>query len=135
GTQVAFRDAPSETTPKPDGLKRYETWIKKSGGPMNENSSVGWLNADLFVRGLKAAGCDFTRQKVIDAVNQMTNYNADGILPAVDWTKAHTQAPGCFAYLKVPNAKFKPVFGQAGEPFLRFPAALTSIPQNPQAVG
>lgn len=135
GNYVAIPYAPFETTPKPDGLKRYEKWIKKSGGTMNENSYVGWLNADLFVRGLKAAGCDFTRQKVIDAVNQMTNYNADGILPAVDWTKAHTQAPGCFAYLKVQNAKFKPVFGQSGKPFLCFPADLTSIPQNPQAVG
>ncbi|HMG27528.1 MAG TPA: ABC transporter substrate-binding protein [Acidimicrobiia bacterium] len=135
GNYLAIPYAPFQTTPKPAGLKRYEKWIKKSGGTMNENSYVGWLNADLFVRGLKAAGCDFTRQKVIDAINKMTNYNADGILPPVDWTKAHTQAPGCFAFLKVENAKFKPVFGQSGKPFLCFPADLTSIPTNPEAVG
>jgi ABC-type branched-subunit amino acid transport system substrate-binding protein len=135
GNYVAIPYAPFETTPKPAGLKLYEKWIKKSGGTQNENSYIGWLNADLFVRGLKAAGCDFTRQKVIDAVNQMTNYTGDGLIAPVDWTKAHTQAPGCFAYLKVENGKFKPVFGQSGKPFLCFPADLTSIPKNPQVVG
>ena len=39
----------------------------------------------------------------------MTNYTADGLVPTVDWTKAHTTAPSCFAWLKVENGKFKPV--------------------------
>ena len=33
-----------------------------------------------FVAGLKAAGRDFTRQKVIDAINEMTDYTADGFV-------------------------------------------------------
>ena len=40
----------------------------------------GWLNADLFVDGLKAAGPDFSRQKLIDAINKMTDYKANGLL-------------------------------------------------------
>jgi branched-chain amino acid transport system substrate-binding protein len=135
GNYVFTVFAPFETKPKPEGLKLYEKWIKQSKGAKTENSMIGWLNADLFVRGLKAAGCDFTRQKVIDAVNQMTNYNADGLLPPVDWTKAHQQGSGCFAFVKIENAKFKPVFGQRGKPFLCIPADTTSIPANPQAVG
>jgi branched-chain amino acid transport system substrate-binding protein len=135
GNYVFVGFAPFESKSKPAGLKLYEKWIKKSGGAKNENSLYGWLNADLFVRGLKAAGCDFTRQKVIDAVNHMTNYTADGLIAPVDWTKAHTQAPGCFAWLKIENGKFKPVFGQSGKPFLCFPPDITSIPKNPEAVG
>ncbi len=135
GNYVFTTFTPFEATPKPPGLKLFEKWIKKSGGTKSENSVVGWLNADLFVRGLKAAGCDFTRQKVIDAVNQMTNYNADGLIAPVDWTKAHQQAPTCYAWLKVENGKFKPVFGQGGKPYVCFPSDLTSIPTTPQGVG
>jgi len=135
GNYVLTLFTPFESKSKPAGLKLYEKWIKKSGGTKSENSVYGWLNADLFVKGLKAAGCDFTRQKVIDAVNQMTNYNADGLIAPVDWTKAHQQASGCFTWVKVENGTFKPVFGQPGKPFLCIPAGTTSIPANPQAVG
>jgi branched-chain amino acid transport system substrate-binding protein len=135
GSYVFTLFTPFESKSKPHGLKLYEVWIKKSGGKTSENSIVGWLNADLFVRGLKAAGCDFTRQKVVDTINQMTDYNADGLIAPVDWTKAHQQAPSCYAWSKVENGKFKPVFGQPGKPFLCFPHDLTSIPANPEAVG
>ncbi len=42
-------------------MKHYQKWMKKSGGKRNENSLVGWINADEFVTGLKAAGPNFTR--------------------------------------------------------------------------
>jgi branched-chain amino acid transport system substrate-binding protein len=135
GNYVFTTFTPFESKSTPKGLKLYEKWIKQSGGTKSENSVVGWLNADLFVKGLKAAGCDFTRQKVIDAINQITDYNADGYIAPVDWTKAHQEAPSCYTYLKVENGNFKPVFGQAGKPFLCFPADLQTIPKNPQAVG
>jgi branched-chain amino acid transport system substrate-binding protein len=135
GNYVLSQFAPFESNPKPPGLKLYEKWIKRSGGTTSENSVYGWLNADLFVKGLKAAGCDFTRQKLVDAINQMTNYNADGFIAPVDWTKAHQQASGCFTWVKIVNGKFKPEFGQPGKPFLCIPAGTTSIPANPQAVG
>lgn len=127
--------APFESASKPRGLRLYEKWIKRSKGTKSENSLYGWLNADLFVRGLKAAGCDFTRQKVIDAINQMTNYNADGLIAPVDWTKAHREGPACYAWVKTENGKFKPVFGQRGKPFLCLPADTTSIPTNPETIG
>jgi branched-chain amino acid transport system substrate-binding protein len=132
---VFVQFAPFESNPKPPGLQLYLKWIKKSGGAQTENSVYGWLNADLFVKGLKAAGCDFTRQKLVNAVNQMTNYNADGFLPPLDWTKAHQQPQGCFAFLKVENGKFKPAFGQPGKPIVCIPVNATSIPINPPAVG
>ena len=137
GSYVFTLFTPFETPAKskPQGLKLYEKWIKKSGGTKSENSIYGWLNADLFVRGLKAAGCDFTRQKVVDAINQMTDYNADGFIAPVDWTKAHEEEPQCYAWLKIVDGKFKPVFGQPGKPFLCFPENLKTIPKNPEAVG
>jgi ABC-type branched-subunit amino acid transport system substrate-binding protein len=135
GNYVFTLFAPFETSPKPPGLQLYQKWIRRSGGTVSENSVFGWLNADLFVKGLKAAGCDFTRQKVVDAINRMTNYTADGFIAPVDWTKAHQQASGCFTWVKIVNNKFKPMFGQPGKPFLCIPPGTTSIPANPQAVG
>ena len=126
---------PFETKPKPAGLKLYEKWIKKTGGAQNEHSLDGWLNADLFVAGLKAAGPDFTRQKVVDAINKMTDYNANGLLPGVDWTTAHEQPPECYAVTKIVNGKFQPVFGKPGKPFVCLPGTLTKIPTNPELKG
>ena len=84
--------APLETKPKPEGLKLYEKWIKRTGGAEDLNSLVGWVNADLFVTGLKNAGPEFTRQKVVDAINQSKDYKAGGILAGVDWTTADQAA-------------------------------------------
>jgi branched-chain amino acid transport system substrate-binding protein len=81
---------PFEVKNQPPGLKLFLKWAKKSGSPQNENSLAGWINADLFYQGLKAAGPDFTRQKVMNAINKMTDYTAGGILGGVNWQIQHT---------------------------------------------
>ena len=132
GNYVFTVFAPFETRPKPEGLKLYQQWMKKSGGDQNENSYVGWMNADLFVEGLKAAGPDFTQQKVVDAINGMTDYTAKGILPGVDWTKAHETDAECYAVMQFQDGKYEPVFGKKGKPFLCWPPDLKTMPKNPQ---
>ena len=66
---------------------------------------------------------------------QLKSYNANGFIPPVNWTTAHSVGNGCFAFVKVVNGKFQPVFTQPGKPFLCIPPGSTSIPANPQAVG
>ena len=126
---------PLETKPKPRGLKLYEKWIKRTDGARDLNSLVGWVNADLFVKGLKGAGPEFTRQKVVDAINQMKDYDAGGILAGVDWTTAHQVASPCYTFVKVVNGKFKPTFAEPGKPFVCFPADLETMPKNPDRGG
>lgn len=135
GSYVFTTYAPFEVKPEPKGLKLYKQWIKKTGGDKNENSLVGWINADTFVAGLKAAGPNFTRAKVVDAINAMTKYTAGGIVPAIDWTKAHSKQVECAAVLKVVDGKFKPMFGKKGKPFVCFPATLKKMPAKPQVTG
>ena len=135
GSYVVSDVTPLETNPKPEGLKLYEKWIGRTGGAKDLNSLVGWVNADLFVTGLKAAGSDFTRQKVVDAINQMKDYKAGGILAGIDWTTAHSAASPCYTFVKIVNGKFKPVFGTRGKPFLCYPADLRTMPANPQTIG
>jgi hypothetical protein len=123
---------PFEVKQKPKGLKDFQKWMKKGGFQQNEQSLVGWINADLFVTGLKAAGPDFTRQKVVDEINKMTDYTAQGILPGIDWTVSHRgpQADACNALSKIHNGKFVPSFGEPAQPF-RLPSAEPPAGQAP----
>ncbi len=122
GSYVRTDFVPFEASDKPAGLTKFLAAMKKLNTDPTENSLVGWLNADLFVTGLKAAGEHFDRKTVIDAINKMTDYTADGILNGVDWTKQHTQlkTPGeaCQVFLKVHASKFEPVFTEPGKPFV-----------------
>jgi ABC-type branched-subunit amino acid transport system substrate-binding protein len=132
GSYLFTTFAPLETKPAPPGLERYKKWIKKSGGATTENSLMGWINADEFVTGLKAAGPNFTRQKVVDATNALKGYTAAGLVPPLDWRTAHTDQIDCYAVLKVVDGKFKPVYGKKGKPFLCFPDGLKKIPERPK---
>jgi hypothetical protein len=82
---------------------------------------AGWLNADLFVRGLKAAGPDFDRQKVVDAINKMTDVTNDGLTRPTDWTIAHdrraSETEFCDFTSMIENSEFVPKFSKPGKPF------------------
>ncbi|HMF04349.1 MAG TPA: ABC transporter substrate-binding protein [Acidimicrobiia bacterium] len=128
---------PFEVKQKPKGLKDYQKWMKKNGFAQNENSMAGWINAAQFVQGLREAGPDFTRQKVVDAINAEKSFTADGLLAGIDWSVAHQadQAEGCNVLSKIQNGKFVPSFGQPGKPFVCFqlnplPDKLQSQPTN-----
>jgi ABC-type branched-subunit amino acid transport system substrate-binding protein len=130
GAYASLTFAPLELKTKPPGMKLYNKWIKRTGGEKSENSIIGWVNANLFVEGLEAAGPEFTQQKVVDAINQITDFDAGGMIPPIDWTKAHTDDMDCFALVQVKGGKFKPVLNK-GEPFVCLPDELETIPKNP----
>jgi hypothetical protein len=104
---------------QPEGLQQFLKWMKDN--KLNENAMAGWLNAALFVKGLQDAGPDFTRQKVIDSLNKLTAFNADGAIHPVDWTKAHTQdadpGEGCDFLSTIKNSQFVPNYSAPGKPF------------------
>jgi ABC-type branched-subunit amino acid transport system substrate-binding protein len=122
---VSFR--PFEATPS-GGLKQYLAWMKKAGNPLTELAMVGWLNADLAYTGLKAAGPNFDRAKVIAATNEITDYSADGLLNPIDWSRQHnppTQddpttngyVKECSSLVRVVKGEFE-VVGDASKPFI-----------------
>lgn len=119
-TDFAQFELPEDQQPK--GLKEYLAAMEKAGKEPSENSMAGWLNADLFVRGLKAAGPNFSRAKLIEAINKMTDYQADGAINGVNWTKAHDQKDSdthfCSFISKIEDSKFVPVFSKPGKPFV-----------------
>jgi branched-chain amino acid transport system substrate-binding protein len=133
GSYVLTFFTPFEVKHQPPGLKLFLKWTKKSGSPENENSLAGWINADLFYQGLKAAGPDFTRQKVIDAINKMTDYTAGGILGGINWQIQHAgeNSPTCQVISKVHNGTFVPSFGTQNQPFVCFPPHPDRLPAQP----
>ena len=93
----------------------YDQWVPAHGGPVAEQTMVGWLNADLFVTGLLEAGPEFSRQAIIDSLNQIT-YGADGLINPIDWSRQHTAVvPGvydhayaleCVSYVQIEQGAF-----------------------------
>jgi ABC-type branched-subunit amino acid transport system substrate-binding protein len=135
GSIVRSAFAPFETKPRPKGLKQYLRWMKKRDDRTTENATVGWINAATFVEGLRLAGPDFTRQKVIDGLNQLTDWDADGLIAPIDWTTQHVDnrpPRTCNAYSEiVEDGEFEPVFGKRGKPFICFREGLTELPEKP----
>jgi branched-chain amino acid transport system substrate-binding protein len=81
-----------------DTMNKYEPqWT------YDDVSFQGWINAELFVAGLKAAGRDLTQAKLVNAINNMTDFTAGGLMSPINWKTAHTQAtpPFCSAWVEV----------------------------------
>jgi ABC-type branched-subunit amino acid transport system substrate-binding protein len=131
--QAAFR--PFQAPEGSEGMEEYLAAMEERDQTPNEHSLAGWINAQLLVEGIEAAGNDFTREKVVNAINKMTDFTAEGILPPQDWTISHgpaTEGLACASYIHVENGEFVPVFGQPGKPFVCFEgnntADLTGVP-------
>ena len=110
----------------------YQKWAAKSGKTVRELTAEGWIAANMFVHGLKLAGPNFTQDKVINCLNQDTNFTANGFIEPIDWTKQHHDpAAGnglsnpkydskwdCASVVQVKSGKFVPVFDQPGKPWV-----------------
>ncbi len=119
--QMVF--TPFELPDPPKALQQFLDAMEERDKVPSEQGLAGWIDAILLVEGIKAAGKNFTQQKVVDAINEMENFTAKGILVGVPWTRAHAAdptAPGCVAYVQVQDGEFVPVFGQPGQPFVCF---------------
>ncbi|MET0913726.1 MAG: ABC transporter substrate-binding protein, partial [Acidimicrobiales bacterium] len=134
GSYVLTQFVPFEAEDPPEALGTYEDWIEQTGGTLGELSLAGWISADMFVTGLRAAGPEFSQQGVIDGLNQLTDYTAEGIIPGLDWTIEHTgDAPrACSALSLIQNSEFVPQFGEPGEPFICFDTTATEVPEEPE---
>lgn len=130
---VMVQFTPFEVSNRPAGLQEFMTWMNKTGKHIDEVSLAGWVSADMLVTGLRASGPKFTRQTVIDALNRLTDYDAGGILPGIDWTVSHTSDPRqlCYALLKIVDGRFVPQFGAAGKPFVCFDRDARTLPDQP----
>lgn len=137
GVYMQSAAVPFEIPESSPGLQKFLEWMAKTGGQVNELSLVGWISAALLVRGIQDAGADFTQSSVVEAINRITDWTADKILPGINWTIAHGPPPpdkvplACLSFLQAQDRKFKPVFVTAEQPFLCLDPRSSTIPDEP----
>jgi hypothetical protein len=101
------------------GFQDFKKWMNNKG--MGQVTAVGWLAAELFVTGLKAAGAECpTRVAFIDNLRLTKDYTANGFLSPVNFAGIFGKQFQCVYYVKVENKQFVPQFGGnefCGKPF------------------
>jgi ABC-type branched-subunit amino acid transport system substrate-binding protein len=133
GSYVQPWTMPYESADKIPALETYLQWLDRVGGVRDEITAAGWLNADLLYKGLVAAGPEFTQQSVVDAINQM-KWDADGLIPGVDWSIAHESLGNisCISLVKIENGQFVPQLQQPGKPYLCLDRTSDTLPEQPE---
>ena len=110
----------------------YMQWMQKEGLTVTELATEGWIAANMFVTGLKLAGPDFTQQKLIDALNKDTDFDAGGMIVPINWTYQHNDPRGtdgknipqysnpyaCSSTVRVENGTFVPLKTPPGKPWI-----------------
>jgi len=78
----------------------------------NDVAFAGWVNAAQFVEGLRSVGKRLTQEGLVAAINKETSFTAGGLIPPVNWTKAHvtTPPPYCAAFVEAINGHFHIAF-------------------------
>jgi hypothetical protein len=113
-------------------MKTFLEWMKKTNKKVVELSMQGWIAANQFVTGLKLAGPDFNRAKVVAALNTEKHFTANGLLAPIDWTRGHTdplkrlgdtEGLDCSNWVKVENSKFVSQFAKGDKPWVCFKVA------------
>ena len=129
GSFVSPLFVPFQKEALPKEMSDLQEAIDKSGKTMYEMTVVGWIIAHEFVTGLKLAGPEFSQQKVVDGLNQVTSYTADGMVQPIDWTKQHNSADGhpefqgdfdCNSIVKIEGGEFVPVYDKPDKPWICF---------------
>ena len=94
---------------------------------LEEQTMVGWLNAHLFYEGLLAAGPEFDRASLVDAVRGFDDYSHDGLTNPIDFSR-QIALPNdnpdadyeyrCINAVQIVNGAFEQWTGEAGKPWL-----------------
>jgi len=90
-------------------VKLFTTWMKKvdSNANFEIESIYGWTSAELFVQALRQAGIPPTRAGLIQALNKVTLFDGDGLVPPGN--PAQNIPSGCFLLAQVQNGVIKRV--------------------------
>ncbi|MCL9762611.1 ABC transporter substrate-binding protein [Frankia sp. AiPa1] len=81
-----------------DAMHRYAPQL---ADPDQESPLVSYIDADLFLRGLRAAGPCPTRGAFLAAMRGLTGYDADGLLGPTNVALAQAHPGACFGLLRV----------------------------------
>ncbi|MCK9876904.1 ABC transporter substrate-binding protein [Frankia sp. Ag45/Mut15] len=84
------------------GMRAYAPQVTP---PTQQAALAGWISADMFLRGLVAAGPCPSRALFLHGLRALRGYTADGLLPAaVDFATSTAQVSQCYTFLRVNHA-------------------------------
>jgi ABC-type branched-subunit amino acid transport system substrate-binding protein len=93
------------------GVKEYRELMAKFA-PGSELSNFGmwggYVSARLLVEGLRKVGKDLTREKLVNALETITNFKTD-ILPPINYGVNDRTGGSGASYSRVENGKFEPL--------------------------
>ena len=136
GNYIGLMYRPLEANQAGTDLEALVEHMEANNSAINDWAIISWINADQVFRGILAAGPQFDRESVVDALNGFTATTSGGLTHAIDWTRQHnavtpddltSNAPAqeCFAYVKVQGGEAV-LAGDIDEPhFCWDPAAET----------
>jgi hypothetical protein len=88
--------------------------------PLSQITAVGWISANTFIEGVKAAGVSCpTRKAFINNLRLEKGYTGEGFFDdpetTIDFAKVYGKPFTCVYYVHVENKQFVPQFN--GKPF------------------
>jgi ABC-type branched-subunit amino acid transport system substrate-binding protein len=89
GDVVTLQFVALENQPRIPAVANLYKYAAEINVPVSELTAYGWINADQFYKGLVAAGPHFSQAAVVNALNGMTDFTADGFVPPINWTTGH----------------------------------------------
>ena len=97
----------------PPSFQAYKTQMQKANKFFQgEIPYIGWLSADTFIEGIKAAGSSCpTRKGFITNLRLEKNWSAHGAFAPIDFTTIFGRPFYCTYYVQVQNGGFVPSFG------------------------
>ncbi|HEV7524465.1 MAG TPA: ABC transporter substrate-binding protein [Acidimicrobiia bacterium] len=133
---------PWEVTPQSPATQEYLAYTSAHNVKTVELTQDGWIMAAMFLDALKLAGPEFTKQKVIDALNTQKGESPGGMIVPIDWTRQHNDPTNnvavrskleCASIMKIVGGKFVPQYSEPGKPWSCFDADPNApIPVQPQ---
>jgi branched-chain amino acid transport system substrate-binding protein len=99
----------------PPAFLEYQKWMTQEVPDTQLFSQVpyvGWLSAEAFIEGIKAAGVDCpTRKAFIKNLRKEKGYTGNGAFEPVDFAKTFGKPILCVFYVRVQGGAFVPQFG------------------------
>jgi ABC-type branched-subunit amino acid transport system substrate-binding protein len=107
---LGFCHFPDPESAKGAGLDEYREMMKKyfPEKRLNRYSLYGFVFGKLVVEGLERAGPDLDRERFLDAMESIRDWDSGGLLPKVSFGKTDHHAQSAGFLCELVNGKFEP---------------------------
>lgn len=140
GDVVTLQFVALENSPRIPAVDQLYKYAGEINVPVSELTAYGWILGDEFYQGLAAAGPNFSQAAVVNALNGMTDFTANGFVPPIDWRtghidpEKHPEALGkldCSNAVIVKSGKFVPYLNTPDKQWVCFNRSDPTV-DNPQ---